>query len=50
MAPAFDELVNVAPEKPVKLTVWAMPGIANIFLTALLMTASVRLKEAPGGN
>ena len=50
MAPAFGELVKVAPEKPTTLTPWTTPGTPSAMSSARCCTASVRASEAPGGN
>jgi len=50
IAPAFAEFVRVAPEKPEKATVWAIPGVSSRIFTACCTTASVRSSDAPSGS
>ena len=50
IAPAFDALARVAPEKPAKATAKRMPGVSRMIWLALRTTASVRSSDAPSGS
>jgi len=48
--PVLGALVKVAPSKPTKATALSTPGVAMIASEARRITASVRLRLAPGGS
>ena len=50
MAPALGALVSVAPSRPAKPAVWAVPSTERASLVASRTTLSVRSIEAPGGS
>ncbi len=50
MAPALGALVKVAPSKPAKPAVWAVPSTESASLVTSRTTLSVRSMEEPGGS